>query len=76
MAYLACDSHFARDLVCVVAAQVHEVGRLFDRRMQSDIADQGAGEVLVLLCSETDEGICASKAICQDAPTRHLRTAE
>ena len=38
-----------RDLARVVATQVYEVGRLVDRRMERDVTDQGAGEVLVFL---------------------------
>src|SRR4029077_4002023 len=69
------DGDLARDFARVVSTQVHEVRRLVDRRMEGDVTDQGAGEVLVLLSSQTDEGIRASKAICQVAPTRHLRRA-
>lgn len=49
-AYLVRDGGLVRDLARVVAAEVHEVGRLVDCRMERDVADQGAGEVLVLLC--------------------------
>src|SRR6266567_2707537 len=46
---LVCDGDLARDLERLVAVQVHEVRRLVDRRMERDVADQGVGEVRVLL---------------------------
>ena len=47
--YLVRAGDLARDLPRVVATQVCEVGRLLDRRMERDVTDQGAGEVLVFL---------------------------
>src|SRR5690242_19037137 len=73
--YLVRAGDLVRDLARVVATHVNEVGRLVDRRMQRDVTDQGGGEVLVFLFGQTDEGIRSSSAICQDAPTRPLRTA-